>query len=217
MRRYSACHVRIRLYPVLHTPAHRASFGALHNAWCGCRTQLLPAQQHKAILVRPSRIHTQAYGSSSTPARAVLVCPSRIHTHKHAKAAHPDPSWKGKPHGLLLLLTGLKNSDWPDGTVPFSLQRLSLAMYRVLELSLSLPPAVPVRRYPVMFAVWPPMLRMTTCAVLPAPGMGVTLWMMSLAWVLPLHSAGAGDCRDDRHSVQQHRCGRRRRSCMQNT
>lgn len=139
-----------------------------------------------------------------------------VYTHKHAKAAHPDPSRKGKPHGLLLL-TGLKNSDWPDGTVPFSLQRLSLAMYRVLELSLSLPPAVPVRRYPVMFAVWPPMLRMTTCAVLPAPGMGVTLWMMSLAWVLPLHSAGAGDCRDDRHSVQQHRCSRRRRSCMQNT
>jgi hypothetical protein len=45
-----------------------------------------------------------------------------------------------------------------------------------------------------MLAVWPPVLRMTTSAVLPAPGMGVTDWMMSLAWVLPLHSAGAGGC-----------------------
>jgi hypothetical protein len=64
--------------------------------------------------------------------------------HRHI-ATHLDPNWKGKPQGAVSL-RGLKNRDLPDGTVPFSLQRLSFAMYRVLVLSLLLPPSVPVRR-----------------------------------------------------------------------
>jgi hypothetical protein len=61
--------------------------------------------------------------------------------------AHLDPSWKGKPQGLVSV-RGWKKRDWPDGMVPFSLQRLSFAMYSVLVL-LSLPfslPSEPVRR-----------------------------------------------------------------------
>jgi hypothetical protein len=59
---------------------------------------------------------------------------------------HLDPNWKGKPQALLSL-RGLKNRDWPDGIVPFSLQRLSLAMYSVsVPLELLESPWVPVRR-----------------------------------------------------------------------
>jgi hypothetical protein len=51
-----------------------------------------------------------------------------------AAVPHLDPSVKGKPHGLVSV-RGLKKRDWPDGMVPFSLQRLSFAMYSVLVLS----------------------------------------------------------------------------------